>query len=355
MKNKMKAMAIVALLATTAYAAKTDVRVIELSNAKPEETVALRVDTYRTEYKSEFVQRTCSNQVCSGTVQECHTESTPQSCYSVPSSGSCHEDRSCEIINGQRECTVSTVCSGGGYEEVCSGGGYQEVCSSVPNCHLEYYDCSGYENVPYEVLDHKTEANVRVVMKDIAPGLTLKEKFNVNLVGDSVQVTTQLTKSNALILGVLSQKDGMVGGVNKIDAVMTMKAISLVEATALLTGGMKAVEIVNGILTIETKVGTKNPELFSLDISVINRKAAGEPVVASGNLSLLNAKPVAMGSKVRWQIDLKDIGLEWTQLPSGKYKAEIILGSSLDSSKIINPGSVPQLSPDEDSVKFEIK
>ena len=351
MKKKLFILAAVSLMTSAAHAARTDVKTIDLSNVKLEDTVSLKAETYRTEYKSEYVQHTCENQVCNGTRQECHTESTPESCGWESSGEVCKDDRSCEIVNGVRECSVTPVCTGGDSTYVCSGGSSEEVCEDVADCHSESYDCSAYENIPYEVLDHSTEASVRVVFKDITTGLSVKEKLVVSLNGDTVTVSSTAKTSNAIIFGVLSQKENVIAGVKTIEAVMTMKASPVADLVSPLSGA-KVLDVQNGVLTIETNP-TKTPELLALDLSVQSKSLPDDPVIASGSVSLINATSAQAGAKTQWKMDLKGIGLDWATLASGKYKIEWELKANLDTSKIINISALPKLKSVSDSIKFK--
>lgn len=329
MKKSILAFTVMSLVSIAVLADRKDTKVVEITNSEIEDTVNLKVETYKTEFYSEWVSDTCYRDVCSGYKEVCSW-----------SSETCTNDRDCEINDGVRSCSVTPVCSGGGYS-----------CDTVQDCGSESYDCSHYVNTPYEVFDHNTEAAVRVILKDVGVGLSLNEKLSVWLNGDRVSITSNSKSSNALLIGSLSSTENVVGGVKSISAVISINAVSISEATDPLAQ-VKVEDVKDGILTIRTK-DLKAPDLFMADIKIVKPKfLARDPVLASGRVSLLDSKLIKEGQR---QIDLSKIGLEWAKLPAGKYKVSVKLGSAIVRDSIINPGVLPAKMSSEDSVKFKKK
>ena len=333
MKFSILALVTVSLISTASFASRSDVQVISLSNSNIESTVSLSAELYRTEYLQEWQNDTCYRDVCSGSTEVCDWE---------PGTETCTNDRDCEIVDGVRSCTVTPVCSS-------SGGGYS--CHSEQSCSTESYDCSGYVSIPYEVFDHTTKAQVRVVLKDIATGLNVNEKLSVKLSGDSITVSSDSKTSNALLIGALTKTENLAGGLKTIEAVVTIKAIPVTDAIAPLSA-IKISEVKDGLVTLTSK-DTKSPELFKVELKVTKPKfLAHDPEMANGSVSLLDAKVLGAG---QWQIDLSQIGLDWSKLPADKYKMAVKLMSAIDYDKIINRGVLPSKLSVEDSVKFKKK
>lgn len=163
---------------------------ILFTGAETEKEVKMTTAVYRTEYRTEYYEDTCSREVSDGYEQVCH--SVPhESCTGAPPTcrDVCHQGPNGEICRD--------VCSEG--NQSCSTE-YSESCSSEPRSHTEYYSCTRSHEVPYEVFDHNVEANVKLVFDKLPEGIEAKEKFNLGLSDSGAVALSVDTSKNLLIL-----------------------------------------------------------------------------------------------------------------------------------------------------------
>jgi hypothetical protein len=332
MKTGVLTLAALMLTGSMALASSSDKKTIVLSNASADQTVSLKATVTRTEYREEYVQETCSRESCFGSHEVC-----------TGSPSECTDDRDCEIVDGSRTCSVSTVCTGG-----------TESCSSEPDCTTDYYDCSGYRSVPYEVFDHSTEAKVRVVLKDAAKDLAVNEQIIVSLYNDSVRAVSNSKASKAVLLASVDTTENQSESAKSLESTITIKAVP-VEDIAGPFAGVTLLDVKGGVASLEIPT-TQHPELLSVDLKVADPKfLARDREIAKGNIALANAVGTQKQKKTVWNLDLKDIGLDWSQLAAGKYKITAKLKSLLDRSTVVNSAVLPAKMVAEDSVKAKKK
>lgn len=148
-----------------------DSEVISFTGSEDAKEVKLKTAVYRTEYRTEYYETTCSREVYDGTEQVCH-DVPHESCTGAPPTcrDVCHQGPNGEICRD--------VCSEG--NQSCSTD-YTTSCSSEPRYHTETYSCTQSHEVPYDVFDHNVEANVKLVFDKVPEGIEALEKFNINL------------------------------------------------------------------------------------------------------------------------------------------------------------------------------
>ncbi len=115
---------------------------------------------------------------------------------------------------------------------------------------------------------------------------------------------------------------------------------------------VRIADVKDGALVISLK-STPVPDPFETTIRVVRtRSLARDALVAVRRLPLLAMKATPSGAQVRWQMDLKDIGIDWAGLPTGSYRITVTLRSTLDLASVVNPKALPEMSRTE-SVTFE--
>jgi hypothetical protein len=245
-----------------------------------------------------------------------------------------------------------------GYRTICHGGpGYPgpgprpfpgpgprpfpNSCWQEPIYRQVAYPCTQTRQIPYEVKDYDVEARVLVDIKNLSNIATSGETFNVALMGDSLTITANGSKTFIVVLKDQDVRSNYTGSVKFLDA---FYSVELVEAYP----------IVNSIRNM--KIAFNNP-VFSFNLpeaknlvfslkAVKNRALASDIVLLDRDLAAAEITTVASSAGVNVAADLarlgvttEDVKLTLTGTVSYKTPGSILnrsqFGNELSASKII--------------------
>lgn len=319
--------------------------------------ILLAKDVYRTEYRTEQQQTTCTRQVLDGYRRECHYE-TRQNCYYVP--------RQCQTVPRQI-CTSAPpvcrpvchqgpqgqicrqVCSGGGqtchteYQQQCTGGYNQctpyqyQVCNDVPVYRTETYACTQTVQVPYQVLDHHVDAKATINFAQLPAGTTANETFTVAIVNDDVVLTVPSSSKKVLIYAQKLQEVVVNGGVKVIGTIFNVDFINLEDVKASMTS-INQVSIKDNMLTFG--LGKAITNFYLKNYLMIEEKKIGRnPILINRLLTNFEVQPYVVNGQQMFSVDLKKLGLDL----DGKYNVIIKAEAVLRDSRPLNHQDLPLL------------
>jgi hypothetical protein len=218
---------------------------------------------------------------------------------------------------------------------------FPNSCWQEPIYRQVAYSCTQTRQIPYEVKDYDVEARVLVDIKNLSNIATSGETFNVALMGDSLTITANGSKTFIIVLKDQDVRSNYTGSVKFLDA---FYSVELVEAYP----------IVNSIRNM--KIAFNNP-VFSFNLpeaknlvfslkAVKNRALASDIVLLDRDLAAAEITTVASSAGVNVAADLarlgvttEDVKLTLTGTVSYKTPGSILnrsqFGNELSASKII--------------------
>lgn len=354
MKNLM--LLLVLVMSTTSLWAK-DAETFTFNGAENLKEILLQKDVYRTEYRTEQQQTTCSRQVLDGYRRECHYE-TRQNCYYVPRTCQTVPRQVCQSAppqcqnvchNGPQGQICRQVCSGGGttchteYQQQCTGGFNQctpyqyQVCADVPVYRTETYACTQTVQVPYQVLDHQVDAKATLHFANLPQGTEANEILTVAIVNDDVLLTVVSSKK-VLIYAEKLQEVVTNGGVKVIGTVFNIDFINLEDVKASMTA-ISQVAVQNNVLTFALGKAITNFTLTT-SLKIEQKKLGRNPILIDRALSNFEVQPSVVNGQQMFTIDLARVGVK---LDDKNYNVTIKADANLRNSRPINYQDLPLL------------
>ncbi len=216
-------LAVLALsFAAGAFASSTrDSEIVAYTGQPIERVLQLRADKYHTEYETDYIETTCTRyeRVHTGTVCR-RTADTQGECEDLPGGG-----QRCRRIPGDEVCEAT----------------YEDVAHEYP--------CTEAVTRSYEVFDYHVDASVRVKLPAAPAGVTALENVKVELVGDSVNITSRGSRTLVLELAKLAPTNTRDGNTLNLSVEAEVKAHKLADVQAALRIGTLSVR--NKVLSYE--------------------------------------------------------------------------------------------------------
>lgn len=249
-----------ALIATLSFAAAAmastrDSETVAYAGQPLQQVLRLTADKTHTEYETDYIETTChtSERVRTGTVCR-RTEDRQGDCETLPDGTS-----RCRRIPGTEECHDT-------YETV-----------------VHEYACTQAVTRSYEVFDYHVDATVKLAVAAAPAGASARESMKVELVGDTVTVSSRGAKALVLELTKLEQKRAMDGNTLKLEVEAAVKPHSLATVQAALRIGTLSFR--NKVLAYD--VGERGSLPISEKVKVVRN-----PLIGFSNL-LREAAPEA--------------------------------------------------------------
>lgn len=334
-----------------------DAETFTFNGAENLKEILLQKDVYRTEYRTEQQQTTCTRQVLDGYRRECHYE-TRQNCYYVPRTCQNVPRQVCQSAppvcrpvchQGPQGQICRQVCSGGGttchteYQQQCTGGYNQctpyqyQVCADVPVYRTETYACTQTVQVPYQVLDHQVDAKATLHFANLPVDTQANEAFTVAIVNDDVVLSVASSKK-VLIYAQKLQEVVTNGGVRVIGTVFNISFINLEDVKASMTS-INQVQIQNNVLTFAIGKAITNFTLTT-SLKIEQKKLGRNPILINRTLTNFEVQPSVVNGQQMFTIDLAKLGVD---LDDKTYTVTINADAILRNERPVNYQDLPLL------------
>ncbi len=314
----------------SAFAEISIAKVIQIDGLQSNYRFEEKSAVYRTEYRLETIDTTCTRQVVDGYNQECDWEGGETTCRTVGGG------QSCGLTPSGQQCFDLPS------HEECSTEPSRHVCRNVPQYRDEDYACTRTVKVPYQVKEYDVTHEVLInVARHPNLSSATAEVINFAVNGATLNMSS-VSSSGRFLISAIPKTSEIVnsGALKKFQSVVEVKLID--KASALSIYKTPASELSGDIRGVQMSVGPiLDPRLVRVELvlkqnKLFKDKTIIERALVDGEFTITNNLDTGL-----IQIDFAKLNV-MDQIQGKKVTIEVKVQTQFDLNSVINREELPQ-------------